>query len=469
MENRFTRFLYDHSPVFFQDVYSSFYGWRKNRARYGEVYRRMLAFFTGSADWSRAELEAYQGQKLCQIVRQAYEHAPFWRRRLDEARIRPDDVRRLEDLPKLPLLTKDDVRQGGSDMLADNYDRRTIFSHPTSGSTGMPVTLYTAPDALQTEFAFHWARRRPGITRRDRYASFAGLQIVRPGATRPPFWRNNWLSQQRMYSIFHMGEGTLGHYVRDLDAFGAVYWQGYPAAMYTIADYIERHGLRLANPPRAAFSTSEELQPVYRQTVERVLGTKVWEMYGQGEYIGSITEYPCGHMHYDMDYGILEFLDMGREDGLVKAELVCTGLYCHGWPLLRYRIGDIVLYDPDEPLGPQCRIQGPIIRKVFGRTGQFFVLPDGTRVGNISVIAKKCRNIITMQVVQEIAGEVEVLVQKAPAFEPTDEQVIRDMFGAKLGTDLKLHIRYVDKPLLTRSGKFLSIISRLNQGAPPPS
>ena len=460
METRATRFLYDHSPVFLQNVFASAYGWWKKRSRYGATFRKMEAFFADALTWPRSELEAYQNEKLREMIAHAYEHTAFYRRRFDEAGLGPDDIRTVADLPKLPLLEKDDVRRMGREMLSDAYDPNQLAAHPTSGSTGMPLMLYTGPDAVEVEYAFDWARCRPTVRRGEPYASFTGLEIVKPGCTRPPFWRDNWAANQRMYSVFHMSDANLAHYVRNLNRRPLVYMEGYPAPIYLIADYIERTGAEFSNYPRAVFTTAEELQPVYRETIERVLHTKVWDSYGQGELTAAITEYPCGHMHYDLDYGVVEFQEVGRSEGLVEAEVIGTCLYNYAWPLIRYRVGDLVLYDPDEPVGPDCVNQGHIIRRIFGRTGRYFLLPDGTRVTNISVIAKKCRNVITMQVLQEQAGAIEILVQKAPGFQPADEQQILDMFAAKLGTDLEMSVRAVEKPLLSKRGKFMSIISR---------
>lgn len=467
MENSLTRKIYDRSPVFLQNVYASFFGWRKKRARYGSLFREWERRFRDSASLPLAELEAYQDEHLRDVIRHAYEHVPFYRERFAQAGLTPDDIKSVKDLPKLPLLEKDEIRQAGPSMLSDAYDIRRLMVHPTSGSTGQPMTLYTGPDALQIEYAFVWARRRPGVKRGDPYASFTGLQIVRPGAVRPPFWRRNWAANQTMYSVFHMSDANLAHYVRNLNRKPLAYMEGYPAPIYLIAEYIRRTGEKFSNFPKAVYSTSEELQPQYRETIESVLHTKVWDMYGQGEFVASISEYACGHMHYDMDYGIIEFLDQGREGDLIKAEVVCTGLYNYAWPLIRYRVGDMVLYDPNEQLSPNCGHAGRIIKKVLGRTGQFFTLPDGTRVTNISVIAKKCRNIVTLQVLQEQAGSIELLVQKAPGYSADDEKLMREMFANKVG-EIPMKISYVDKPLLTARGKFLSIISKVQPAQQDP-
>ena len=461
METKFTRALYDHSPNFLKDAFASCYGWQKKRQRYGKIFRAWYDFYRESALWTRSELEAYQDEKLHEIVCHAYDHTPFYRQRMDDANLNPADINCVEDLKKLPLLEKDDVRKYGEELLSDAYSSKHLFAHPTSGSTGMPMMLYSSLDSLEIEYGFVWARRRPGVKRGDPYASFTGLQLIKPSTSKPPFWRNNWAANQRMYSVFHMNDNNLPAYVQNLAERRISYMEGYPAPIYLIAEYIERTGTKADIGPKAIFSTSEELQPSYRETIERVFDTKVWDMYGQGEYAAAISECPCGHMHYDMDYGIIEFVEIGRVDGLVKAEMVCTGFYNFAWPMIRYRVGDVALYDPQEQLTSECVNQGPIIKKILGRTGRYFILPDGTKVTNISVIAKKCNHVVTMQVFQEKADEFEILVQKAPGFSKDDERTIYDMFTAKLGGELKMKVRYVNKPLLTKSGKFLSIITKL--------
>ncbi len=459
METALTRWLYDHSPPGVQSLCCTAYGASKVRARYGRAQRRWRRFFEASGRWSDAELREYRRERLRETLRRAYEHVPFYRQRFLEAGVHPRDIRDVDDLPRLPLLEKRDVARAGGSLLADDVDPRSLHTFATSGSTGTPLTLYRSPQAMHTLYGFAWARLRPGLRFRDPHASFAGAAVVPPGVTRPPFWRTNAAANQRIYSVFHLREATLRHYGRALERQPLAYLEGYPAPIHLIADWLERQGQRLENRPRFVFSTAEVLQPAHRATIERVFGCPVRDQYSQAEFCGSITERRCGHLHEDLDYGVLELLPVGREGRLIRAEIVCTSLHDPAWPLIRYRVGDLCLVDPDARC--ECGLPGRIIQRIEGRTGQAFLLADGTRVTNVSVIAKRCRQIRYMQVIQEEAGRLEVRVVPADGYRAIrdEEEVIRE-FRRRLGADLELDVTYAHEPLLSSRGKFLSIIDR---------
>lgn len=462
MDNRWTRAVYEHAPVVVQNAMASLYGLVKLRGRYGAEQRRWRDHFERAARWSDDEVRAWRRERLRHTIRSAWERVPFWRDRFRGAGLHPDDVRDVEDLPRLPVLEKDEIARAGRAMLADGTDVRRLLVHPTSGSTGTPLTLYTPEETLHAVYGFVWARLRPGLSFRDPYASFTGLEIVRPGADRPPFWRDNWAANQRMFSVFHLREEHLAAYARALDEQRPAYLEGYPGPIWVIADWMERHGVAPAHAPRAVFSTSEVLQPHYRRTIEHVFRTRVWDQYSQGEFCASVTEYPCGHMHVDEDYGVLELLPVGEEDGLTVADMVCTSLYNDAWPLLRYRVGDRCAYDPADRCSEQ---PGRVIRRIIGRTGESFRLPDGTRVTNVSVIAKRCPNIRYLQVIQERAGDIEVRVVPDAGFEaPRDADAIVAQFRRKVGPDLAIRVTTADAPILTKRGKFLSILDRTGGG-----
>jgi phenylacetate-CoA ligase len=268
-----------------------------------------------------------------------------------------------------------------------------------------------------------------------------------------------------MYSIFHMSEKNLPHYVKALDSRYSHFYWGYPSAIYTIADYMKRNGLRLERPPEHVLAASEELQPHYAETIAEVFGARVSSRYGLNELCGSITTYDCGHLHYDMDYSILEFVEVegsvtdqdGDEKGVILAEVLGTNMHDHAWPLLRYRTGDLVEYHPDD----RCEAGHPgrIVRRIHGRSGRYFELPDGSRVTNISVIAKKCTKLRQMQVVQREVGSIVVRVVRDEGFETIDADRIVKQFRRKVGDDLRIELEYVDDIERTKRGKFISIIN----------
>jgi len=461
MENKFTRYIYDRSPDLCKDIFTSIYGWQKNSHRYRGEYDKWYSFFSISRDWSFNELVDFQREKLREIVTHCYTTVPFYNEMFGKLNLHPDDIKEIEDLQKLPVLNRSDLVLAGDKLVSDKYDIRKLPKYRTSGSTGTPLNFYRSRNISNMEFAFVWNRYRKDMQRSDPWSLFSGLEIVSATKTKPPFWRNNWAANERMYSIFHMKEENLPHYYDSLNNRYSKFLTGYPSALYVIVDYMEKTGRKLTQPPEAFFSASEELQPLHEEKIQNILDCKVWNRYGQGELVGSITQYSCGHLHYDMDYSIIEFLPVGTEEGLIKAEIIGTHLHHYAWPLLRYRTGDLVLYDPNDTC--ELGIPGPVIRRIYGRTGQYFELPDGTRVSNISVMATRCKHIRQMQVIQEQAGEINLLIIKDSLYSKRDELNVIEQFRRKVGNELNINIRYVDEIERTRSGKYISIINRISK------
>jgi phenylacetate-CoA ligase len=458
MENKFSRWLYDSSPVFLQHVFTSAYGLQKRRRRYGKWFRYYFRFFSESAKWPLSELQAFQDEQLRKVISNAYENVPFYHQRMDGLGLKPSDIQKVADLPKLPFLEKSDLRDAGRDLLSRAVPGRDIRGAPTSGSTGFPVMNHWTPRAEQREYAFHWARRRPGISRGQSYGSFTGLQLLPAESLEPPFWRLNWAAHQTCYSVFHMTPETIPCYLEQMKRSKHVWLEGYPSPIATLAKDVLDRDLDWACPPQAVFTTAEQLQPQHRRRIETAFRTRVYDQYGQNEKAASVTEYECGHLHYDMDHSIIEFLPLREEPEGIVAEMVCTAFDNEVFPLIRYRIGDLALL-PKEPI--DCnRCASPVVLAIYGRTAQALRSRDGRIISNISVIAKRCQNVEGVQCVQYEPGSVQIHVVKGNDYTAADEQNLIHQFRQKMG-QMDFKVVYVPELQKTASGKTLSIISRV--------
>src|SRR5690348_9490171 len=103
--------VYPRLPVFLQNAACWYYGKREARVRFGREFDQKLRELVDSEKWTAGEIEAYQNEKLRSLVRYAYENVPFYRERWKSLRISPDDIRGRDDLRKLPVLTKEEIRQ----------------------------------------------------------------------------------------------------------------------------------------------------------------------------------------------------------------------------------------------------------------------------------------------------------------------------------------------------------------------
>lgn len=456
-----TRWVYDHSPVFWQDFMCTVAGYRKVRQRYDHRFDERRAFFRQAGHWSRAEAEAYQLERLQRLARHAYTRVPYYRALFQQHRLHPDEIRTLADWARIPLLTKDDVRRAGTALIAEPLTPRDLVQSHSGGSTGMPLTCHHSRAALADVYACFWEYHRPGVEPTDPYATFQGMPLIPPRQQGGPYWRRNRAMHQRLYSIYHLSEETIGAYLQDLDRYRPTYLAGYANSLYLLAQLARERGLTPRHAPRAIFSTSEQLFPHYRQTIAEVFRTRVWDAYSQDETCGSISEYECGFYHYDRAYGYMEFIDLESTGPHRLAEIVCTGLLNDSWPLLRYRPGDIVEYE-DAVACPRCGRSGPIIHAIRGRTGDVIVLPSGRRVPHISLIVKNLHGVRLLQLVQRARDQVRIRYVPSENFQdPQDEQQMLAAFEQAFNEPLHWTVERVADIPLTRGGKFLSIVSEL--------
>jgi phenylacetate-CoA ligase len=463
-ETSLTRLLYDRSPVWFQNLMTTAYGWEKKRYRYGcERAQDWLRFYQETARWPDDKVRSYQLDQLQETLRHAVDQVPYYQELFKRIGVTPADIHSVETMQQLPYLEKDMIRDAGMNLISQESNFAKLNRTPTSGSTGMPLVFYSDREATVRNFVYRWAQCRPGLERnRDPYANFTGLEIVHPNCEKPPFWRMNHASNQRVYSIFHLSDRNMPYYLDDLEKFRATWFYGYPSALFTLADFLLRTGRTMSCPPKAVITSSEQCLPEYRQAIEKAFKTHVWDEYGQVEMGGVAFTCPCGKMHEKVDYSLMEFIPVREEDGLQVCELICTSFVNKAMPLIRYRVGDLALLDPSAtcPHGTP----GRVIEQIYGRTAQFILCADGSRVSNISVMAKKCRNVKAIQAVQEEAEAVTLRIVRQPEFErEKDEAIILREFRKKLGEESRIRIRieYVERIELTKSGKFLSIVNRM--------
>src|ERR1044071_3111040 len=128
--------IYPRLPVALQNVACSLQGRGQRKLRYGGEFRQLLDWLEQSQWWSAAEAQAYQEEQLRKLVAHAYRSVPFYRRRFDELKLKPDDIRTVADLHKLPILTKEEVRNHFREMVASDFSpAQMVFCH-TSGTTG---------------------------------------------------------------------------------------------------------------------------------------------------------------------------------------------------------------------------------------------------------------------------------------------------------------------------------------------
>lgn len=386
-----------------------------------------------------------QEQRLRRLSASACRDTAFYEARFREAGVGPE-LRSIDDLRKLPILTKHDIRAHSAEMISRRVNPQTLLEFRTGGSTGVPLTIFIDEEVSHQRNA---AARRSNLWSDWKVGESVGAVWGNPHL---PATIKERLRNELLDPVIYLDTMTLS--AESVRAF-ALEWRrerptllfGHAHSLFLLASIIRELGVDDVRP-RAIISTSMTLIEPERRVIEEVFGLKVFDRYGCEELglIGCECDLHAG-MHINVDHLIVEFL---RDDGQPVAPgetgyLVVTDLINDTMPFIRYRVEDMA-----APIAGMCACgRGlPLMERVAGRVADFLVRVDGTKVAGISLIENsltKFAGIDQMQIVQEELRRITLRIVPAATFasaaQPHLQQYFESTFpGARVAIELTTSI-----------------------------
>jgi phenylacetate-CoA ligase len=408
--------------------------------------------------WSSQDLQAHQHRQLASLLRHARETVPFYRRRFEEAGIDGDGPLTEQAWSRIPLLTREDIRAAGADLVSRRLppEQGEVYPRKTSGSTGEPLEVLTTDvngmfwQVLSLRDVL-WHRHDIGgrlvAIRSGRYASD-------PLAVHDlPFWGV-------VPPVFPSGPMTLFYHLTPiprqaelLESRSPHYLLTYPSNARALCRYARRRPVHLPHL-RAVLTYGEPLTPDVRVACRETWGVPVQDVYGCEE-VGYVALQCPSHEHYHVqsESVLVEVLDEGGSPcapGRVGS-VVLTSLHNFAMPLVRYAIGDRAEVGAACPCGRGL----PVLSRVFGRRRGQAVLPDGRRTWpDIGALWEAIADVDEIQLVQEGADRVEVRFAGRAPLSPAEEQAAARRIHRALGHPFCL--TFVCKDHITRqpNGKY---------------
>ena len=431
---------------------------RKTRVYYDELKR---------SQWlTPEEIRELQEMKLRRVVRHAAVHVRYYRELFAKKKIDPESIKTLDDLRKLPLLSKEDVRQNlYFDLLSDNHIKKNILKICTSGSTGEPFVCFADKDQLEIRWAatlrsmewtgYEWGDKQTRLWHQT--IGMSGMQVARE-------WMDAAMSRRIFIPAYEMRDDNLKEIIDRINEYQPALIDGYAESFNLLAQYIKTHNPVMCKP-KGIISSAQALPKQSREIIEAAFGCPVFDKYGSREFSG--IAYQCseheGH-HVVAESYIVEILKEGRpaKPGEV-GEVVITDLNNFCMPFIRYRIGDLaVAMDSAKTCG--CGRGLPRIGDIQGRTQAIIVGSEGRYIpGTFFAHFFKDFDYLVRQyqIVQEKTEEVILKVVKAPRFEEHAFDHMLKELQKYLGEGTKLNVEIVDHIPLVRTGKHQGSISKL--------
>ncbi len=452
--------VYSNLPVALQNRLVSLYGSRILAQRFGPEYEKAMDFYETSQWWNREELRAYQDERLHVLVRHAFDTVPYYGDLMRAQGLSPDDITTQDDLSKLPALTKHDVRHNIDRLISTDADRRRLHKAYTSGSTGLPVSVYWDQGVTTINNASLWrCRRWAGFEFGRPYASLLVYAVVPERQASPPFWRLNAPWNQLLLSSLHLSVQNVPAYLDAMNERGVEALEAYPSTAYVLAQFMRELDVFL--PLTCVFTTSEPLLDFQREAIEERFRCSVFDAYGQAERVmfsGECSEHRGHHVHEE--YGITELVDADGEPvptGSV-GRVLATGLHNFAMPLLRYEVGDAAAFTGEPcPCGRGLRL----LDGVSTKAEDILVMPDGRMVTSTAFLRafKGIVGIDQLQVVQRATDRLTVRLVTNPEYSDRGEQTIRTRLRERFGEDVTLSFEFPESIPRTGRGKYRTVIS----------
>lgn len=416
----------------------------------------------------QSQWKSYYDQKETQeiqlrhMINFVYKTVPYYHKLFNQLKLEPSDIKKVEDLEKLPILTKDIIKENWEDFKPVNLDSMKYYVFPTGGSTGAPFRFRLLRydrflSAAMLYRGWGYADYKLG----DRMVLLAGASLD-VGIDSFMVTRAHEISRNiRKLSSFDMGTENMRQYVKVINSFKPKFIRGYASSINFFSSFVAQEKIEIT-APRAIFTTAEKLIPHMRKNIENVFGREVYDTYGMND--GGVSAFECPEhngLHIDTERSVMEVVDNNNlqlENGVGR--ILATSLHNYAMPFIRYDTGDLgnIINDTCG-----CGRGSRLLKEVIGRQQEMLQTPEGKFVhGEFFVyIFKKITGVTEYQVIQKKLENITINMVLEKDFDEGQLDTIRELVKRKSG-GWEVEFRYVDKiERTTYAGKYKFVVSEL--------
>lgn len=414
------------------------------------------------------DIQELQNAKLRKLVKHCYDSVAYYHKLFDSLGIAPKDIQSKEDLCKLPILTKQIIRDNYDDMFSTAVDPKRFRKSSSGGSTGTPLQFCTDNHEWSMQRASTLrAWESYGLKLGDKMFSLGGDSIAR---------KKNTVSLKNVYDTVIMrnykfnssdvDEAGMAHHLENFKRIQPRAVRGYGSSLVIFARYIKEIGYK-PEGIKVVLTTGEVLMSNYRKELEEVFGAPVYDAYGAGD--GGIVSHECRNrngLHITEELCVIEITD---KEGKVLSDgevgfVTTTDLENYAFPFIRYHVGDMS-YIKKEPCS--CGRHTRQLGEVMGRAGRLLYNKQGVPISPTMLpimlypnldyhcveYQKEYNKIDRFQIRQDVKGDIQILLKMKEGVKDTAfrEEIIENYKRHFVGSEVELQI--VDEIPLLPSGK----------------
>jgi len=399
-----------------------------------------------------AELRKLQNKKLRALIKHSYEYVPYYHSLFKEAGLRPDNIRTIDDLDKIPISKKKDIIDLPLEKnVAANIDLSKCLTLRTSGSTGTPLSVYWEKKAKLISYLLNY---RWQLNCGDKITN---RQVVIGASWIPshPFQKMGIFKTKRISEF-----ADLKTQIEQIKKFDPKTMIAFPSCVMILGkEIIEKdiQGIKI----HLIFTGGEKLCEYTRELAKEAFDAEIFDGYGSDE-VGMISGECVEHAgsHIMSDSVLVEIIrDCERVSMKEEGEITVTNLNNYAMPFIRYNLEDIGI-----SIGEECSCGNcfPLIRITEGRKRDIVQLPDEKMISAFAVYANlnNVQGIKQGQLIQEKIDRFIVKIVKDSKFTDATIKGIKQILKQKLG-DIEIDVLVVDNIPREKSGKFKPFISKV--------
>jgi phenylacetate-CoA ligase len=425
-----------------------------------------LKFLRESQYWDETKVYDYRLFKLKSLIDYASKNVPYYENLFKKIKLTSDDIKSLDDIYKIPILTKEVFRKENLNLISRIYSKKNIKKGKTGGTTGAPVILFK--DVYNRSFTwasyYRWYEWM-GLNYYDEVATFWGAPSVLSNSNLTKINKQfiNFIQNQIVLNSFNMTDDNMFSMYKALSNHKPLLLKGYLSALLDFGKFINKNDLKKLKL-KAISSTTETLLPHNREFLENTFKAPVYDQYGCGEI--SAISYECSKhngLHINIEHVICEVLDETNNPILNKSgRVVATDLDNIVMPIIRYSNDDYATLTDHKC---SCGVNQPLMKSIEGRSIDTIMLKNGNKVHGVFFtmilyeLGILSDQIQRFQVYQEVPKEIEFRIESN---NPLSDKVHQKLLDALYKYFKKVKIIKRSKLPNNPNGKFSYIINKID-------
>jgi phenylacetate-CoA ligase len=394
-------------------------------------------------------------ESLRHLVKFAWDHVPLYRKHFAAAGFSPEQLRRPEDVVKVPTTCKSLFQQADlKDCIAREFNPEKLVKKRTSGSSGSPLNVYySSEDRLYRTLMHLRILFHNGMKFRDRMAHISDSRHVTD--ERYGFQKLGFLPKDFIYAADFAGKQ-----LEELIRVNPEVIYSYSSSMALLAAEVEKRGVSPIHP-RLIFTTGELLSLEERQRINQAFAVKLRDIYGLVEMGDIAWQCPAGDgYHLNTDSFWVE-IDADGHPALAgeAGRLIITNLHSHAMPFIRYVVGDVLTPASDDPCACGCTF--PKIQVLQGRADDWLYTAGGLKVSPLIFVVASIPGVLQYRMTQTGYEHLIVDILPGPGYSPDTLKNVEAHVLEVMGPGLRVEVRQVDHIPKEPSGKMRRVISQI--------